>query len=152
MLRFTTTICKQQETKMIFNFIRNISSKPPDFQEKTTTVNNVSYPRDNMTNATPKLLSHLGRNLHLQKQHPLNLIKQRIVNYMYQRYKENRGMPTFSVHEQIHPVVTLDQNFDSLLVPKDHVSRNKSDSYYVNRLVAVSSVHQFNAYVSATTC
>ena len=152
MLRFRTRIWKQEEAKLIFNFTRNSSSKPPDFQENTTTVNNTSYPRDQMTNVTPKILSHLGRNLHLQKQHPLNLIKQRIVNYMYQRYKQNRGMPTFSVHEQINPVVSLDQNFDSLLVPKDHVSRNKSDSYYVNRLVAVSSVHQFKVYVSATTC
>ena len=98
MLRFTTTICKQQETKMIFNVIRNVSSKPPDFQENTTTVNNISYPRDNMTNATPKLLSHLGRNLHLQKQHPLNLIKQKIANYMYQRYKQNLGVPITLIH------------------------------------------------------
>jgi len=98
-----------------------------------------------MTNVTPKILSHLDRNLHLQKQHPLNLIKERIVNYMYQRYKENRGMPTFSVHEQICPVVSLEQNFDSLLVPKDHVSRTKSDSYYLNSsqmLRAHTSAHQ----------
>jgi len=67
------------------------------------------------------------------------------VNYMYQRYKENRGMPTFSVHEQISPVVSLEQNFDSLLVPKDHVSRSKSDSYYLNSsqmLRAHTSAHQ----------
>ena len=142
MIWLTTRVLKQ-ETKLFFNVTRTLSAKSPDTTENTTIVNNVSYPKDHMSNVTPKILSHLDRHLHLQKQHPLNLIKQRIVNYMYERYKQNRGMPTFSVHEQIPPVVTLDQNFDSLLVPKDHVSRTKSDSYYVNRLVVVSVVSAF---------
>ena len=143
MLRFTSRLCRQQETKLIISFTRNVSSKPPELHENSTTILNTNYPRDHMTNVTPKILSHLDRNLHLQKQHPLNLIKERIVNYMYQRYKENRGMPTFSVHEQICPVVSLEQNFDSLLVPKDHVSRTKSDSYYLNRWVCLFLVFQF---------
>lgn len=142
MLWLTTRVLKQ-ETKLFFNVTRTLSAKSPDTTENTTIVNNVSYPKDHMSNVTPKILSHLDRHLHLQKQHPLNLIKQRIVNYMYERYKQNRGMPTFSVHEQIPPVVTLDQNFDSLLVPKDHVSRTKSDSYYVN------SSHMLRAHTSA---
>jgi len=39
--------------------------------------------------------------------------------------------------------VTLEQNFDNLLVPKDHVSRKKSDSYYVD------SGHMLRAHTSA---
>ena len=101
-----------------------------------------------MTNVTPKILSHLDRNLHIQKQHPLCLTKQNIVNYMYAKYSHHRGtshrgLPVFSVHEQISPVVTLEQNFDNLLVPKDHVSRKKSDSYYVD------SGHMLRAHTSA---
>jgi len=145
MIWLTVRCRKQHETKLFFNFARSLSSKSPDITEDRITVNNVTYPKDSMTNATPKILSHLDRKLHLEKQHPLNLVKQRIVNYMYKRYKENRGMPTFSVHEQISPVVTLEQNFDSLLVPKDHVSRSKSDSYYLNKshmLRAHTSAHQ----------
>jgi len=142
MLWLTTRVLKQ-ETKLLFNVTRTVSIKSPDTTENTTIVNNVSYSKDHMSNVTPKILSHLDRHLHLQKHHPLNLIKQRIVNYMYERYKQNRGMPTFSVHEQIPPVVTLDQNFDSLLVPKDHVSRTKSDSYYLN------SSHMLRAHTSA---
>jgi len=98
-----------------------------------------------MSNITPKILSHLNRNLHTQKQHPLNLIKENIVSYMYGKYKHNRGMPLFSVHEDLSPIVTIEQNFDSLLVPSDHVSRAKSDSYYVNKdhmLRAHTSAHQ----------
>ena len=142
MLWLTYRVLKQ-ETTLLFNVTRTLSAKSPYTNKTTINVNNITYPKDHMSNVTPKNLSHLDRHLHLQKHHPLNLIKQRIVNYMYERYKQNRGMPTFSVHEQIPPVVTLDQNFDSLLVPKDHVSRTKSDSYYVNRLVVVSVVSAF---------
>jgi len=145
MLWLTARACKHQERKLLFNFTRSVSSKAPDTTDNSITVKTVRYPRDNMTNVTPKILSHLDRNLHLEKQHPLNLIKQRIVDYMYGRYKQNRGMPSFSVHEQISPVVTMEQNFDSLLVPAGHVSRSKSDSYYVNKehmLRAHTSAHQ----------
>ena len=41
--------------------------------------------------------------------------------------------PRFAVVDQLDSVVSLQDNFDSLLVPADHPSRKKSDSYYVNR-------------------
>jgi len=113
--------------------------------QSSLAINDRSYKRDNFTNVSPKILSLIGRNLHRQKQHPLCLIKERIVDYMYKKYRGNRGNPLFSVHEQMDPVVSLHQNFDSLLVPKDHVSRNKSDSYYINSenmLRAHTSAHQ----------
>jgi len=144
MLWLTARRCKQQE-KLFFNFTRSFASKTPDIKGNTITVDNIVYQTDAMTNVTPKILTHLDRQLHLEKQHPLNLVKQRIVNFMYERFKQNRGMPLFSVHEQISPVVTLEQNFDSLLVPKNHVSRSKSDSYYFNEshmLRAHTSAHQ----------
>ncbi|KAK7080126.1 Phenylalanyl-tRNA synthetase [Halocaridina rubra] len=103
------------------------------------------YKTDYMTNITPRILSYVGRNLHLQKYHPLNHIQQVIINYMYSRYISPRGNPLFSVHNQLHPVVSMQENFDSLLVPKDHVSRKKSDNYYVNEkylLRAHTSAHQ----------
>ena len=128
--------CKGREIKLLFQTTRPCSSLPPP----------ISLPEpDEMTNVTPKILGHVGRNLHQQPHHPLNLIKQKIVNYMYSRYRQNRDMPTFSLHEQISPVVTVEQNFDSLLVPGDHVSRKKSDSYYLDRrqmLRAHTSAHQ----------
>ena len=42
-----------------------------------------SYPRDSVTNISPRILKCMDRNLHLQPSHPLCLIKQRIANYMY---------------------------------------------------------------------
>ena len=44
--------------------------------------------------------------------------------------QRGRGL---SVHQNLSPIVTIQQNFDSLLVAQDHPSRIKSDSYYLNK-------------------
>ena len=109
------------------------------------TIAGKTYNTDHMTNVTPRILSLVGRNLYLQKYHPLNHIKNEIVKYMYSRYISARGNPLFSVHSQSNPVVTTQANFDSLLIPKDHVSRKKGDNYYINEkylLRAHTSAHQ----------
>ena len=43
-------------------------------------------------------------------------------------------------------MVTLEQNFDNLLVPEDHVSRAPSESYYIN------SSYMLRAHTSAHQC
>uniref|UniRef100_A0A1I8M4X6 phenylalanine--tRNA ligase n=1 Tax=Musca domestica TaxID=7370 RepID=A0A1I8M4X6_MUSDO len=108
-------------------------------------INGASFVVDNWTNVTPKILSYLGMQKHLQTNHPLSIIRQRIVNYFYKTYKTSRGNPLFSVYDKLNPVVTVQQNFDNLLIPLDHVSRNKSDCYYINKsylLRAHTTAHQ----------
>lgn len=108
-------------------------------------IKGTSYSRDEWTNVTPKVLSFIGRNIYSQPGHPLYLVKQRIVNYMYKRFIGRRGNPLFAVFDDLSPVVTVAQNFDSLLVPPDHPSRQKSDCYYINRnnlLRAHTTAHQ----------
>lgn len=103
------------------------------------------YARDSMTNVTPTLLSKVGRDLHHIPQHPLHIIKQRIVSHFQKHYTARNGTPIFAHFDNINPVVTTEQNFDSLLVPPDHVSRSRSDNYYVNSshiLRAHTSAHQ----------
>ncbi|XP_069047141.1 phenylalanine--tRNA ligase, mitochondrial isoform X3 [Lepisosteus oculatus] len=103
------------------------------------------HPRDDYTNITPKILSNVGRNLHNQKHHPLWLIKERIKDHFYKQYMGRHGNPLFSVYDNLCPVVTVEQNFDSLLIPPDHASRKKGDNYYLNRghmLRAHTSAHQ----------
>ena len=88
-----------------------------------------TYPRDDATNISPRIIKCMDRNLHLQPSHPLCLIKQRIANYMYkvniglrdtedtkkkriitlQRYRGTFGQPAFSLHETLSPVVTTHQ-------------------------------------------
>lgn len=99
---------------------------------------------DDWTNVTPNIIAKLGRNLHVKKYHPLSHLRQRIVNYFYGQFRSS-GTPSFSAFDNINPVVTVGQNFDSLLVPKDHSSRKKTDCYYINQetlLRAHTTAHQ----------
>ena len=68
------------------------------------------YAVDSWTNITPKILSYKDRNLHNQKYHPLQLIKQRIVNYIYSYYP-GRKAPLFSVYDKVRTNI-LPQWFD----------------------------------------
>ncbi|CAK6981713.1 phenylalanine--tRNA ligase%2C mitochondrial, partial [Scomber scombrus] len=113
--------------------------------QESVEVSGRSYPRDDFTNVTPSILAKVGRNLHNQSQHPLWLIKERIKAHFYSSYIGRSGNPRFSVHDNLNPVVTVEQNFDSLLIPADHPSRKRGDNYYLNRttmLRAHTSAHQ----------
>lgn len=65
----------------------------------------------------------MSRRLHQQKNHPLYLIKERIKSHFYKKFVGRTGNPIFSVYDNLDPVVTTHQNFDCLLVPRNHVSR-----------------------------
>lgn len=113
--------------------------------QPTVEVGGRSFPRDDFTNVTPKILAKVGRDLHNQSHHPLWLIKERIKAHFYSSYIGRWGNPLFSVHDTLSPVVTVEQNFDSLLIPPDHPSRKRGDNYYLNRttmLRAHTSAHQ----------
>ncbi|XP_030031713.2 LOW QUALITY PROTEIN: probable phenylalanine--tRNA ligase, mitochondrial [Manduca sexta] len=110
----------------------------------TVRIGDKDYPSDEYTNVTPKIISYLGRNFTLQKNNPLSIVRQRIVNYFYSSFTHG-GNPTFSVYDNLSPIVTTKQNFDDLLIPADHPSRAKSDCYYVNKdmlLRAHMTAHQ----------
>ncbi|GCB70824.1 hypothetical protein scyTo_0001381 [Scyliorhinus torazame] len=103
------------------------------------------YLRDDYTNVTPKILSKVGKSLQNQRNHPLWLIKERIKNHFYTHYLSRNRNPLFSVYDNLSPVVTTEQNFDSLLIPLDHASRRKGDNFYLNQtnmLRAHTSAHQ----------
>ena len=126
-------------------FIVRCSSTSPVHKAKTVAVLGENYFADSWTNVTPRIISKLGQKLHNQKYHPLNHIRQRIQNYFYASFVNRRGNPLFAVFDNMNPVVSVHQNFDSLLVPEDHISRSKSDTYYINQnqlLRAHTSAHQ----------
>lgn len=125
----------------------NFSSKHATncLNKSVLTVDGKSYPVDDYTNVTPNILSHVDKKLHNRPHHPLCLLKQQIVSYFYKEFVGRKGTPIFSIYDNISPVVTVEENFDSLLVPTNHVSRNKSDCYYINRrhlLRAHTTAHQ----------
>ena len=114
-------------------------------KEDIVVVGGEEYARDSITNVTPTILDKVGRDLHNIPHHPLNIIKQRIVDHFQKCYRAKTGTPIFAHFDNISPLVTTAQNFDSLLVPSDHVSRSRSDNYYINTshvLRAHTSAHQ----------
>ncbi|KZC09066.1 putative phenylalanine--tRNA ligase, mitochondrial [Dufourea novaeangliae] len=109
------------------------------------TVLGCNYLRDAWTNVSLNIISKLGRNLHVTQYHPLSHIRQQIVNYFYKQFYNRIGNSIFSVHDNISPIVTTAQQFDSLLIPEDHPSRKKTDCYYINQntlLRAHTTAHQ----------
>lgn len=103
-------------------------------KENTVTVLDNTYSTDDMTNVTSSILSKVNKKkLHNLSDHPLKILKDTIHNYMYANHRTRWGSPVFTMIDDISPVVTIEQNFDSLLVSKDHVSRLKNDNYYINK-------------------
>ena len=103
------------------------------------------YNCDEMTSVTPAIISKVGRNLHCVSKHPINVIKQRIVHHFHKLYTTRTGNAIYAHFDNVSPIVTTEQNFDSLLVAKDHVTRSRNDNYYINGttlLRAHTSAHQ----------
>ncbi|XP_034825925.1 probable phenylalanine--tRNA ligase, mitochondrial [Maniola hyperantus] len=119
-----------RSNRLYLRFInKNYSTAPKSLA--TVNVNGKEYRTDDYTNITSKISSYINRNLHLKKDNPLSLVRQRIVNYFYGSFTHG-GNPSFSVYDNLSPIVTSRQNFDDLLIPEDHPSRAKSDCYYIN--------------------
>ena len=81
--------------------VRLMSSVQAQSDTKTIVVQGNTYQTDEWTNVTPRILSLMERRLHLQPNHPIGLIKQRIIDFMYGKYNNVRGNPLFSVHQVI---------------------------------------------------
>lgn len=98
------------------------------------TVLGQEYVADELTNISPAIVDRLRRRgLHNQPHHPLGLLKRRATMHFNAAHANAVGNPSFAIFDGLSPVVRLEQNFDSLLVPADHASRSPKDSYYVNR-------------------
>jgi phenylalanyl-tRNA synthetase alpha chain len=83
--------------------------------------------------------------LHLRQGHPLNHIKRIIESHFHTTFIGPEGSTIFSVFDDLSPVVSTKQCFDDVLVPVDHVSRQKNDTFYVNDTTVLrthTSAHQ----------
>jgi phenylalanyl-tRNA synthetase alpha chain len=91
-------------------------------------------PRDDVitsdpdNNVTDNIYSKIGVNLHLRPNHPLDIIRSTIYQYF-----DEQNADSFRKFDDLHPVVSTHANFDSVLVPGDHVSRSPNDTYYVDK-------------------
>lgn len=77
-------------------------------------------------NVTENIYNKIGVNLHKRPAHPLNIIRQAIYEHFDKSHPKE-----FKKFDDLYPIVTTQANFDSVLVPPDHVSRSYNDTYYV---------------------
>ena len=141
---FQTAYCVKKALHKAFfhSRVSCLKSQRTENVKDTISILGKSYSGDQLTNITPAILAKVGRDLHNTKSHPLHFIFKRIEAFFHRTYVK-RGNPVFSVYSQLGPAVTHEQNFDSLLVPQNHVSRSPSDTYYIN------STHMLRAHTSA---
>ena len=89
-------------------------------------------------NVPANVAAKVGRNLHNQRLHPLHTIQSKIQEYWGS---------DFVIHNDLSPIVPTQQNFDQLGFPADHVSRGRSDTYYLNNETVLrthTSAHQID--------
>ncbi|PHH76154.1 hypothetical protein CDD82_4125 [Ophiocordyceps australis] len=132
-------------------------SEPPRFQEDTrakpgsktraTPTSSVEIRAKSYTvdaawyNLTPTVLDATSRQLHLQPHHPLSITR-RII-------EQHFPTPTFTHYNSLPPVVSTQQNFDSLCFKSDHPGRQRSDTYYLNQTTLLrthTSAHQLDTF------
>jgi len=96
--------------------------------------------RTDFCNVPPSIEAKIGRNLHMLPNHPIEIVKRKIYEYF-------KGLPgyDFTIFEDLPPYASVEDNFDKLLIPKEHPARSRSDTYYVNEgtvLRTHTSAHQ----------
>jgi phenylalanyl-tRNA synthetase alpha chain len=87
-------------------------------------------------NLTAGIVSMLGRNLHKIPKHPICVVKENIFNFFGDK---------FDKFDSFDPFVSVEDNFDRLLVPKRHASRWGSEAFYQDEhtlLRTHTSAHQ----------
>ncbi|KAL9030716.1 MAG: hypothetical protein Q9196_001188 [Gyalolechia fulgens] len=103
------------------NYNADFAAASPSFLE----IGGKAYQTDSWTNVPSSVLALIPRRLHIQPSHPVSLTRELI---------ESRfPSPTYAHYNDLSPVVTVAENFDSLGFPTDHPGRNRSDTYYINK-------------------
>jgi phenylalanyl-tRNA synthetase alpha chain len=112
------------------------TSKTPQ-QQSSLKLEGETYPTDQWTNTPDTILSHIGRRLYLDDNHPLAITRKLIESQF--------PAPSYGNYSEKNPVVSTRQNFDVLGFPADHPGRSRTDTYYVNDKTVLrthTSAHQ----------
>ncbi|KAJ5495980.1 Phenylalanine--tRNA ligase [Penicillium diatomitis] len=117
---------------------KQTSSSATDSNERPDLhIQDNKYPTDQWTNTPDTILSHVGRSLYLDENHPL-AITRRLIESQF-------SAPIFGNYFEKNPVVTTAQNFDVLGFAPDHPGRSRTDTYYINEKTVLrthTSAHQ----------
>lgn len=72
------------------------------------------------------VLDKLNKNLYQIQYHPLEIIKNKIFEYFKSKHTD------WIIKEDLPKIVSIEDNFDKLLISQTHPSRTKSNTYYLN--------------------
>ena len=110
------------------------------------TIDRQEFQTDSWTNVPSTIISALPRRLHQQPAHPIALTRQLIESrFSTQQYTH---------YNDLHPIVSVAQNFDSLGFPADHPGRSRTDTYYINKdtvLRTHTSAHEADIFRADTS-
>ncbi|KAF9883578.1 hypothetical protein FE257_003177 [Aspergillus nanangensis] len=102
------------------------------------TIEGKAYATDvQWTNTPDTILSHVGRRLYLEDNHPLAITRKLIESQF--------PSPIYGNYTERNPVVSTADNFDVLGFPADHPGRSRTDTYYINDKTVLrthTSAHQ----------
>ena len=101
-------------------------------------------------NIPGKIISLCDKALIKKPSHPLGRLKEKIQGFfsdpnVYKSPLQQANPLSYIIKDDFDPIVSAQQNFDDLLIPVDHVSRKKADSYYLSETTLLrthTSAHQ----------
>ncbi|RJE21700.1 Phenylalanyl-tRNA synthetase [Aspergillus sclerotialis] len=105
--------------------------------QKQLSIDGKTYRTDQWTNASETILSHIGRGLYLDENHPLTITR-RLIESQFPN-------PVYGNYVEKYPVVSTALNFDVLGFAPDHPGRSRTDTYYINNETVLrthTSAHQ----------
>jgi phenylalanyl-tRNA synthetase alpha chain len=114
-------------------YVRNFSS-----QQSTQYQDEIQKLKDDYCNIPPKILELVDRKLYLQPSHPIGIVTNRLKGFFsnpdtYKSPLQEKYKTSYYIAENPNPITTTTKNFDDLLVPPNHVSRKRSDTYYLTK-------------------
>ncbi|CCX07104.1 hypothetical protein FPQ18DRAFT_353193 [Pyronema domesticum] len=138
----TTTLLRALRPSTGSTSILRIRQIPRYYSSKIT-VGGKEYPTDEYTNLPPHIEACVGRNLHLSPNHPISITRRLI--------ERRFPAPVYKAHNTLSPIVSVQQNFDSLGFPLDHPGRSRTDTYYINEKTVMrthTSAHQADTFAA----
>ena len=87
---------------LTYNSVNHAQQSKKDLSSEVTTILGRDYNRDDWSNVTPNIINNIGRNLHLQKDHPICLIKEVRVRYMNEIYQNVKSKGRPRSHRFVH--------------------------------------------------
>ena len=92
---------------------------------------NTPHPQNNVADSVKRLIP---RRLLRKERHPLRILLQEVEAHFQSLPPDHAGkpQPKLATFQDLSPIVTVGQNFDELLTPKDHPSRRPSDTFFIS--------------------